>query len=249
MDNPLRSPIALLLLFLFAACSGGSPPADHSPRQASHAAQQTDRPSSPTDPMASNDPSPSTPSQPQPTPAPAAPATPQTATFGGGCFWCTEAVLEQLDGVLDVTSGYMGGSVEAPTYEQVCTGATGHAEVVQVTFDPARISYETLLDWFFRSHDPTTLNKQGADVGTQYRSVVFAHSPEQLAAAKAKVQQLEKELGKPVVTHLTDATKFWPAEAYHQNYYRGNTRQRYCQYVIAPKLHKLGLDTDPAKAK
>ena len=166
-----------------------------------------------------------------------------TATFGNGCFWCTEAVLEQLDGVLEVTSGYTGGSVDNPTYEQVCSGTTGHAEVVQITFDPQRISYDDLLNWFFRSHDPTTLNRQGADVGTQYRSAIFTHSAEQFATAQAKIQQLQPNYGGGIVTQVEPAAKFWSAEQYHQDYYRNNPNQGYCRAVIAPKLKKLGLET------
>jgi peptide-methionine (S)-S-oxide reductase len=166
----------------------------------------------------------------------------EIATFAGGCFWCVEAVLEQLDGVLDVTSGYMGGTTPDPTYKQVCTGTTGHAEVVQVRFDPERITYEALLDWFFRSHDPTTLNRQGADVGTQYRSAIFVHSPEQRAAAERAKQAAAAQQRDPIVTEVTDATTFYPAEDYHQDYYRQNKQQGYCRVVIAPKLGKLGLE-------
>ncbi|HEB54439.1 MAG TPA: peptide-methionine (S)-S-oxide reductase [bacterium] len=171
------------------------------------------------------------------------------ATFGGGCFWCTEAVLEQLDGVLDVRSGYMGGDVEQPTYQQVCTGTTNHAEVVQVTFDPRRISYETLLDWFFRSHDPTTLNRQGADVGTQYRSVVFWHSEEQRQQAEDFVARIAPNWNAPIVTEISPAQTFWEAEAYHQDYYRNNPGQGYCRVVIKPKLEKLHLDTGDGKPR
>jgi len=170
---------------------------------------------------------------------PADPA--NTATFGAGCFWCTEAVLEQLDGVLDVRSGYMGGSVPDPSYEDVCSGETGHAEVVQVHFDPQRISYDTLLDWFWKLHDPTTLNRQGNDVGTQYRSVIFVHTDDQRRAAEASKARAQKDFGKPIVTEISAAGPFYEAEDYHQDYYRGNKRQPYCQVMIAPKLHKLGL--------
>jgi len=166
----------------------------------------------------------------------------ETATFGAGCFWCTEAVLEQLDGVLDVRSGYMGGAAANPTYEQVCTGTTGHAEVVQVDFDPARISYDTLLDWFWKLHDPTTPNRQGNDVGTQYRSVIFVHSEAQRRAAEASRERAKKGFTKPIVTEIVDAGPFFEAEDYHQDYYRGNKRQPYCQFVITPKLEKLGLE-------
>ena len=170
-----------------------------------------------------------------------APARTEVAIFGNGCFWCTEAVLEQLDGVLDVVSGYAGGTVDNPTYQQVCTGETGHAEVVQVTFDPRVISYATLCDWFFKSHDPTTLNRQGADVGTQYRSVIFFHDDTQKAAALEAIARAQPQWSDPIVTELTPAPQFFPAEAYHQDYFRNNPNQGYCRVMIAPKLGKLGL--------
>lgn len=168
----------------------------------------------------------------------------QLATFGAGCFWCTEAVLEQLDGVESVTSGYMGGHVDDPTYKQVCSGTTGHAEVIQARFDPSVISYDTLLAWFWKLHDPTTLNRQGADVGTQYRSAIFFHSAEQEQQARASMaaEQASQKFSNPIVTEITAASKFYPAEDYHQDYYRGNKREGYCKMVIAPKLDKLGLD-------
>jgi peptide-methionine (S)-S-oxide reductase len=183
---------------------------------------------------------------PDPTPAASpstspAPAASAVATFANGCFWCTEAVLEQLPGVLDVVSGYMGGDVDDPTYEQVCGGETGHAECVQVTFDPSKVTFAQLLDWFFRSHDPTTLNRQGADVGTQYRSAVFFHSDEQKAQTLAAIKKFQPSFGAPIVTEVTAASRFWPAEAYHQDYFRRNPNQGYCRMVIAPKLKKLGL--------
>ncbi len=176
---------------------------------------------------------------------PPAAASREVATLGNGCFWCSEAVLEQLDGVIDVTSGYAGGTVESPTYEQVCTGTTGHAEVVQVTFDPSRIAYDKLLEWFFRSHDPTTLNRQGNDEGTQYRSVIFFHSEAQKAAALAAIAKAQPGFRDPIVTELTVANRFWPAEAYHQDYFRKNPGKNYCRAMIAPKLQKLGLNTQP----
>ncbi len=179
-------------------------------------------------------------------PAPTA-ATTELATFGNGCFWCTEAVLELLDGVKDVVSGYAGGTVDKPTYEQVCSGATGHAEVVQVTFDPQVISFDALCDWFFKSHDPTTLNRQGADVGTQYRSVIFFHSERQKAAALAAIARAQAKWRDPIVTELTPAPTFWPAEAYHQDYFRNHPNQGYCRVMIAPKLEKLGLHGQPKK--
>ena len=172
---------------------------------------------------------------------PAMPDATSTATFGAGCYWCTEAVLEQLDGVLDVKSGFMGGKVANPTYEQVCEGTTGHAEVVQVTFDPKRISYDALLEWFWKLHDPTTLNRQGADVGTQYRSAIFFHSDEQKKAAEASRVAHAKDFPQPIVTEIVAAGPFYEADDHHQDYYRGNERQPYCQFVIVPKLEKLGL--------
>lgn len=164
------------------------------------------------------------------------------ATLGAGCFWCVEAVLEQLEGVLAVHSGYMGGAHPDPTYAQVCSGTSGHAEVVQVHFDPTVLSYEHLLAWFWRLHNPTTLNQQGADKGTQYRSVIFTHSPEQQAAAEASKVQAAADFRDPIVTEITPAGPFYMAEADHQNYYRGNRAQGYCRMVIAPKLSKLGLE-------
>jgi peptide-methionine (S)-S-oxide reductase len=170
------------------------------------------------------------------------------ATFASGCFWCTEAVLERLDGVLDVTSGYMGGHVDNPTYRAVCEGDTGHAECVQVTFDPARIRYEDLLEWFFRSHDPTTLNRQGADEGTQYRSAIFWHDEAQREAAQQAIAKYKPQFASPIVTEVTAASRFWPAEQYHQDYFRLNPEQGYCRMVIKPKLQKLqklGIDDKP----
>lgn len=171
----------------------------------------------------------------------------EIATLGAGCYWCVEAVLEQVDGVLDVTSGFMGGHVDNPSYERVCSGTTGHAEVVRVTFDPARIRFERLLVYFWRLHDPTTLNRQGNDVGTQYRSVIFVHSPEQRAAAERSKQQADASgvFSDPIVTEIDDATTWYDAPPSHQDYYRRNTEQPYCQFMIAPKLDKLGLDTSP----
>ena len=169
----------------------------------------------------------------------------ETATLAGGCFWCVEAVLAQLDGVLEVRSGYMGGHKTDPTYEEVCTGSTGHAEVAQVSFDPERIGFETLLDYFWRLHDPTTLNRQGNDVGTQYRSAIFYHSDAQKQTAERSVQGLMESgaLSDPVVTEITPASTFYVAEGHHQDYYRQNKQQSYCQYIIRPKLDKLGLET------
>lgn len=165
----------------------------------------------------------------------------EQATLGGGCFWCIEAVYEDLQGVQEVESGYMGGEVPNPTYEQVCSGTTGHAEVVRVTFDPSAISYREILQVFFSIHDPTTLNRQGADVGTQYRSAIFFHSPEQRETAEAMIAEMERDGVWPsaVVTEVVPASEFHRAEAYHQEYYRNNARQPYCQVVIAPKLAKF----------
>ncbi len=164
----------------------------------------------------------------------------ELATLGGGCFWCIEAALQQLKGVSKVVSGYAGGQAANPSYEAVCTGRTGHAEVVQATFDPAAIPYRTLLQAFFSVHDPTTKDRQGADVGTQYRSVVFTHSPQQAATAKALIEELQRDVfDKPIVTEVLPAPAFHPAEGYHQNYYNDNPGQGYCMAVIAPKLAKL----------
>jgi peptide-methionine (S)-S-oxide reductase len=165
----------------------------------------------------------------------------ELATLGGGCFWCVEAVLEQLRGVEKVESGYAGGAAPDPTYRQVCTGGTGHAEVVQVTFDPSAISFRDLLEVFFATHDPTTPNRQGADVGTQYRSVVFYHSPEQKQTAESLIAELDAAgvWPGPIVTEVAPAPPFYKAEDYHQGYYRGNPAQPYCAAVINPKLAKL----------
>lgn len=163
------------------------------------------------------------------------------ATFGAGCFWCVEAVFQRIEGVVSVTPGYMGGSVDSPTYQQVCSGSTGHAEVAQVRFDPARVDFDTLLRWFWRSHDPTTENRQGADVGTQYRSAVFYHSPEQRQAAETLRDTLDASgaFPAPIVTEISEAGTFWPAEDYHHDYYERNGDAGYCQVVIRPKLEKL----------
>jgi peptide-methionine (S)-S-oxide reductase len=165
----------------------------------------------------------------------------EVATLAGGCFWCLEAVYDQLKGVVDVVSGYSGGSVVNPSYNAVCTGETGHAEVVQVTFNPQLISYRELLEVFFTIHDPTTLNRQGADVGTQYRSAIFYHSLEQKATAEGVIHDLAYEdiWGKPIVTELTPFSVFYPAEDYHQEYFKRNLYQGYCTAVIAPKVAKF----------
>jgi peptide-methionine (S)-S-oxide reductase len=165
----------------------------------------------------------------------------QIAVFGGGCFWCIEALFNRLEGVESAVSGYMGGQVENPTYRQVCNGDTGYVEVVQVTFDPGVISYRDLLEVFFTVHDPTTLNRQGNDVGEQYRSVIFYTSPEQEAAAEETIAALNaaKSFPEPIVTSVEPAEKFYVAEDYHQEYYDNNSTQPYCQFVIAPKLKKF----------
>ena len=165
----------------------------------------------------------------------------EQATFGAGCFWCVEAVFEQLDGVIDVRSGYTGGTTENPTYEDICTGKTGHAEVIQIDFDPSLISYENLLDIFWKSHDPTTLNRQGADTGTQYRSAIFYHTEKQKETADNSKENVGKSdlYFDSIVTEITLLTKFYVAENDHQDYYRINQNAPYCQLVIKPKLDKL----------
>ena len=166
----------------------------------------------------------------------------ERATFGGGCFWCTEAVLQRIEGVLSVTSGYSGGSEPDPTYEEVCTGTTGHAEVVQVAFDPSMISYEEILEIFWQAHDPTTLNRQGADMGTQYRSIILYGDDVQKAAAEKSKDKAQRKLQDPIVTEIKPLEKFFKAEDYHQNYYNTNTSAGYCRAVISPKLKKLRLE-------
>jgi peptide-methionine (S)-S-oxide reductase len=165
----------------------------------------------------------------------------ELATLGGGCFWCLEAVFEQLRGVEKVVSGYAGGYIPNPTYRQVCSGETDHAEVVQVAFDPTILPYRDLLDVFFAIHDPTTLNRQGADVGTQYRSVIFYHSPEQKRLAEERIGELNAEgiWDKPIVTEVVPLAAFYPAEEYHQEYFRRNPAQGYCMAVVSPKVAKF----------
>ena len=165
----------------------------------------------------------------------------QSATLGGGCFWCLEAVFQELEGVCAVESGYSGGNVSRPSYREVCSGATGHAEVVRVTFDPDRISYRDLLEVFFAVHDPTTLNRQGADVGTQYRSVIFHHDLEQKRTAEDLIAEMERSGDRPdpIVTEVSPLGEFYPAEDYHRDYDRSNPGQPYCRAVIAPKLAKF----------
>ncbi len=167
----------------------------------------------------------------------------EVATLGAGCFWCIEAVLEQVDGVKDVVSGYMGGTKETANYEMVCSKLTKHIEVVQVTFDPAVIKFDKVLEYFWKSHDPTSKDKQGADEGPQYRSAVFYHSEEQKTATEASMKKFQEYFAKPIVTQVSPAVEFYKAEEYHQDYYRGNKNTNgYCQFVIAPKLRKLGLE-------
>jgi peptide-methionine (S)-S-oxide reductase len=172
------------------------------------------------------------------------PAGPKTATavFGGGCFWCMDAVFQYQPGILKITSGFAGGQTLSPTYEEVCTGRTGHAEVIQITYDPAKVSYKQLLDLFWKAHDPTTLNRQGADHGTQYRSIILTSSPEQAAEAEESKKGAQSQFPDPIVTEIKPLTAFYPAEQYHQDYYKNNKEVNpYCQVVIAPKLKKLGL--------
>lgn len=161
------------------------------------------------------------------------------ATLGGGCFWCLEAVFENLDGVKDVTSGYSGSETPNPNYEAVCSGRTGHAEVVQITFDPAKISFEAILEMFWKCHDPTTLNRQGADAGTQYRSIILYHDDEQKKATEESKRKVQASFRNPIVTEIVPLKKFYPAEEYHQDYFRRNPHAGYCQAVIAPKMRKL----------
>jgi peptide-methionine (S)-S-oxide reductase len=169
------------------------------------------------------------------------PATSKTqfATFGGGCFWCTEAVFELLPGVKAVVSGYAGGHTVNPTYKQICTGETGHTEVIRIEFDPAVVSYERLVEVFFEAHDPTTLNRQGADEGTQYRSVIFYHDEAQKAAALKGKAAAQAMFDDPIVTEISPLPKFYPAEDYHQDYFKNNPNQGYCAFVIRPKVAKL----------
>ena len=164
--------------------------------------------------------------------------TDQTATLGGGCFWCTEAVFQQIRGVIKVESGYCGGQVHNPTYEQICTGQTGHAEVVRLRFDPALITYAEILEIFFTIHDPTTLNRQGADRGTQYRSVIYYHDQTQQQIAQATMQKMAAIWDDLIVTELSMAPQFYMAEDYHQNYFRQHPEQGYCSFVVAPKVAK-----------
>ncbi|MBE0376439.1 peptide-methionine (S)-S-oxide reductase MsrA [Pseudoalteromonas prydzensis] len=166
----------------------------------------------------------------------------ETATFGGGCFWCIDAAFRRVKGVLQVSSGYTGGETANPTYKQICTGLTGHAEVVNIEFDSNQISFETLLAMFFTLHDATQLNRQGNDVGTQYRSVVYYHDSEQQAQTNNYIAKLQSQIREDIVTEVSPATTYYPAEQYHQDYYNENPEQRYCSLLIAPKLQKFAKD-------
>lgn len=188
---------------------------------------------------------PSTPMTKDTSPAdkPKVPEGAEVLTLGAGCFWCIEAAYRQIDGIHSATSGYMGGTVAKPTYEQVCNGTTGHAEVVQVVYDPKKISTEKVLSWFWELHDPTTLNRQGADVGTQYRSAIFYHNEEQKKVAEASKKAAQELFKSPIVTEITESSTFYPAENYHQDYYQQNkSKNPYCRAVITPKLKKLKLE-------
>jgi peptide-methionine (S)-S-oxide reductase len=167
----------------------------------------------------------------------------ETIILGGGCFWCVEAVYRRLDGIVDLESGYAGGSVADPTYRQICTGETGHAEVVRITWDADVISLAEIIDFFWKAHDPTTLNRQGADVGTQYRSVIFYDTDGQKEIIEASRNRAQEHFTQPIVTEIVPAATFYPAEEYHQDYYELNPRQGYCRMVIEPKLKKLGFDS------
>jgi peptide-methionine (S)-S-oxide reductase len=167
----------------------------------------------------------------------------EQATVGGGCFWCVEAVMERLDGVEAVVSGYAGGQTENPTYEEICTGRTGHAEVVQIYYDPQKVSYGDILEMFWKAHDPTQLNRQGADVGTQYRSIILYHNDEQRRIAEESKEKAQGERRRDVVTEIAPLQTFYAAEDYHQDYYANNPTAGYCSFVIRPKLDKLGMDS------
>ncbi len=171
----------------------------------------------------------------------------ETATLGGGCFWCTEAIFKMVPGVKSVASGYAGGTKENPTYKEVCTGTTGHAEVIQVEFDPQVVSYDKILDTFWQAHDPTTLNRQGADSGTQYRSIILYNSQAQKVAAEKSKAEAQKHFDKPIVTEIVPLKKFYKAEGYHQDYYQLNPNQPYCRFVIQPKVEKFEKKLEAGK--
>jgi peptide-methionine (S)-S-oxide reductase len=170
----------------------------------------------------------------------------ELATFGGGCFWCMDAVFKMLPGVKSITSGYAGGHTENPTYDQVCTGDTGHAEAIQIEFDPQKISYDKLLYYFWEAHDPTTLNRQGADAGTQYRSIILYQSEKQKLLAEKSKLEAQKKFHSPIVTEIVPLKEFYKGEAYHQDYYEHNSAQPYCQAVIRPKVEKIGKELKKA---
>ncbi len=231
------SPWLHLVAALFVASCHGNGEVDPAQRTAAAPAPAAAAPNPsarPQSPM-------NTPATPSPSTTPT-PTTTETATLAGGCFWCVEAVLERVDGVISVDSGYTGGSVENPSYKQVCGGDTGHAEAVQVVYDPAKVDYRKLLDWFFQAHDPTTLNRQGNDFGTQYRSAIFYHSEAQRQIAAAAKAAWQDHYHGHIVTEITAAATFWRAEDYHQDFFRNNPTQGYCRALIPPKLKKLGLD-------
>lgn len=171
----------------------------------------------------------------------------ETIVLAGGCFWCIEAVFRRVDGVVRADSGYAGGTTSNPSYEQVCTGGTGHAEVVEIEFDSDRISLDEVFDLFWRAHDPTTLNRQGADVGTQYRSAIFYRDEAQRRIAEASRDRVQKEFRDPIVTEIVELDTFFPAEGYHQDFYEANPRHGYCRMVIEPKLRKVGFDSAPRR--
>jgi len=227
----MRMILAAVLVVSLAACSAGEPGAGPTapPRPAVRPAVL--------------EPAVLEPEEGEPVTESTTPATKQMATFGAGCYWCVEAVLEQLDGVFDARSGFMGGHVQDPSYEAVRSGVTGHAEVVQVDFDPSKISYDTLLAWFWKLHDPTTLNKQGGDFGTQYRSAIYYHSEAQKAAAEKSKAAADAsgDFRNPIVTEVTAASDFYEAKQDHQDFYRENKQYGYCRAVITPKMKKLGL--------
>jgi peptide-methionine (S)-S-oxide reductase len=228
----MRLLLALLLATLLAACSAPPSPSSPAPAQPAPSATAVPEPKKEAAPVP----------QPKNDAAPAPAASTEKATFATGCFWCSEAIIQRLPGVISVRSGYTGGTVAKPSYEDVCTGSTGHAEAIEITFDPKTITYETLLDWFWRMHDPTTLNRQGPDAGTQYRSAIFYHSDAQRAAAEKSKKDAQSAFKDPIVTEITKAGPFYAAEDYHQGFYNGHKTQGYCRAVIAPKLHKLGLE-------
>jgi len=165
----------------------------------------------------------------------------ELATLGGGCFWCLEAYYQKLNGVRKVTSGYAGGPEPDPTYKQICTGTTGHAEIIQIEFDPKKIQYSSILEWFWKVHDPTTFNRQGNDAGPQYRSIILTHDDKQATEAAQSKQAAQSNFNDPIVTEIKPLEQFYPAEDYHQNYFHSNPHQPYCAYIIAPKLQKLGI--------